>query len=158
MAIHKDERREGYVELPHEFIEKLEAHIVQDEKDRLTGMTIKSVHDLIAEHIKDEERLLMVDGMRMEAIERDLRPLLKMYYAIVGSASVGVMLMAIFVWIMVEKNTDIKDVQKSIQAHSIQINETLTILKIKIEQDNNRHRAIDAAATTGNHGHQSGKR
>ena len=117
------------------------------------GVTLESLHTLIAEHIKDEDRLLIVEGMRMEAIERDLRPLVKMYYAIVGSAFVSTALMGIFVWIMVEKNSDIREVQKSIQLHSLQINETLTILKMKITQDEERHRAIDAAASKSIHGH-----
>ena len=115
-------------------------------------ITLRDVHGLITEHIKDEERLLVVEGMRMEAIERDLRPILKMYYAIIGSSAVSVLLMSIFVWIMVEKNTDIKEVQKTLQAHSIQISETLTILKMKIMQDDDRHKAIDAATGLG-HGH-----
>ena len=144
------ERREGYVELPHAVVEEIRKHIA---KEDVTEATIKDVHDMVGEHIKDHERLIVVEGMRMEAIERDLRPLLKMYYAIVGSTAVGAMLMAIFVWIMVEKNADIKEIQKSIQAHSIQINETLTILKIKIESDDKRHGAVDAISRENNHGH-----
>ena len=113
---------------------------------------MRDVHGLITDHIKDEERLLIVEGMRMEAIERDLRPILKMYYAIIGSSAVSIALLGIFVWIMVEKNTDIKEVQKTLNAHSIQINETLIILKMKITQDDDRHKAIDAATGLG-HGH-----
>ena len=117
-------------------------------------ITLEDVHNLIVEHVKDEERLLLVEGMRMDAIERDLRPIIKMYYAIVGSSAVSVFLMSIFIWIMVEKNTDIRQVQKELQTHSIQINETLTILKIKIQQDDARHSAIDRSVDN-IHGHKN---
>tara|TARA_R110000822_G_scaffold21497_1_gene67950 strand:+ start:187 stop:555 length:369 start_codon:yes stop_codon:yes gene_type:complete len=61
-------------------------------------------------------------------------------------------ILSIFVWILLEKNGEFKEMQKSIVLHSIQINETLIILKSTIEKNDRRHGEIDAATGPG-YGH-----
>jgi len=59
---------------------------------------------------------------------------------------------SLFVWVLSEKNGEFKEMQKSIVSHSIQINETLIILKSNIEKNDKRHNEIDLV-TGSSHGH-----
>lgn len=63
-------------------------------------------------HIKEEEALFKAGDDRMKAIEEDLRPIRKMYWAVVGSATVGLMLLATVVFFYQADRNDFRDMQK----------------------------------------------
>lgn len=63
-------------------------------------------------HIKEEEALFRAGHERMEAIEADLRPIRKMYWAVVGSATVGAALLATIVFFYQSDRADFREMQK----------------------------------------------
>ena len=114
---------------------------------------------------QDEAREVLTDRIfkdgskRMDEIEKDLSMISGLVQTADGfikavriTAYVCGVFVALLGWVFIEKNNDIKTLQVQGNAHSIQINETLTILKLKITQDDERHKAIDAATGLG-HGH-----
>ena len=149
MAIHKDERREGYVELPHTFVEKLEDHIKAEEtRDSQT------------------EKIFKRGAERMDAIEKDLAVIsgivtkadgfiLAAQIATRVIIVVGAALIATLLWVAKEKNTEFLRMQDSIDTHSLQINETLVILRATINANDKRHNAIDSVTGPG-YGHANG--
>jgi hypothetical protein len=98
MTTHKEERREGYVELPHEFVERLTTHV--------------------------EEETTLFRGLKLAA------------YAVT-------LLMAIVAWVLNEKNSDIKAMQQVLNQHSVQINETLVVVKMMLEADRRQQDNLD---------------
>ena len=146
MAIHKDERREGYVEIPHSFVAEVQAHILKEEAR------------------EEQTAKIFIEGTkRMDAIEHDLNTIsgviskadgfiLAAQWTSKVVVLVGTALIVTIVWIAKEKNEQFIKVQERIEALSLQSNETLTVLKMKIVQDDKRHGEIDAAAGLG-HGH-----
>ena len=146
MAVHKDERREGYIEIPHEFVTEVQEHILKEEARE--EQTIK---------------VFLEGAKRMDAIEHDLSTISGVISKADGFilaaqwtskivAIVGTALIVTIMWIAKEKNDQFTKVQERIEALSIQSNETLIVLKMKINQDDKRHGEIDAAAGLG-HGH-----
>jgi len=73
-------------------------------------------------------------------------------HTLAWSSIVSAGILSIFVWVLLEKNGDFKEMQKSIVSHSIQINEMLIILKANIEKNDRRHGEIDASTGPG-YGH-----
>ena len=96
--VHKEERREGYVELPHDFVEDLTKHVAEE-----------------------------------DALFKSLRI----------AAAIFSTLLVVLTWIFIEKNNDIKAMQLTLNQHSIQINETLTVVKGMLELDKRQQTAID---------------
>lgn len=74
---------------------------------------------------------------RMAAIERDLQPIKKMYWAIVGSAGVGTLLLGLLTYVYISDKSDFKDVQRAIviQGEAIQ---KLMISQSNLEQSYHR--------------------
>ena len=131
-----------YVELPHEFVAKLEKHIAQEEAREILT-----------------DRIFKDGSQRMDEIERDLAAISGVVktadgfiQAVKVSSYVGGMFVALLTWVFVEKNNDIKTLQKLGNEHSVQISETIAILKADIAANDTRHKSIDAATGPG-HGH-----
>ena len=117
-------------------------------------------------HIKKEDGELAGIGEqlekgrgRMEAIEQELRSIagvVKMADGFLAAMKyVGVvasLLLSVFIWIMLEKNDDIKAMQLILNTHSVQIDKTIAMLEMTIQKTDERHRMIDAAEGP-NHGH-----
>ena len=53
----------------------------------------------LMEHMKAEDTKFCAGEERMDRIEEDLRPIKKMYWAVIGSASVGILLLAALIYI-----------------------------------------------------------
>ena len=149
MAVHKEERREGYIELPHNFVEKLEDHIKAGEAR--DGQT---------------EKIFKRGAERMDAIEKDLAVIsgivtkadgfiLATQIATKAIIIVGSALICLIIWVAKEKNTEFLRMQDSIDTHSLQINETLVILRATISANDKRHGAIDSVTGPG-YGHANG--
>ena len=98
---HKEERRDGYIEMPHTFVEKINKHM-----DREEGVML---------------------GMK-----------------IVGS--IFAVLIAVLVWVLIEKNNDIKAVQQTIVQHTVQNAEMIQIVKGIIETNARQQTEIDTVA------------
>jgi hypothetical protein len=99
------EKRQGYVELPLSFVDKINDHVSQENG--------------------------FIRGMKVFAF-------------------VGTMLIALLCWVFVQKNDDIKtmngdikNMQTILNAHSIQINETLTILKNEMDVNRRQQDRIE---------------
>jgi hypothetical protein len=95
---HIEERREGYIEMPHTFVDKLH------------------------EHIAEEEALFKV-------------------VKLVGW--IGTLFIALAAWILLEKNNDIKAMQLTLNQHSVQIEKTLTMMQIMLDNDKRQQMMID---------------
>lgn len=142
MAGPKEERREGYIELPHDFVSKLETH-----------MALEEAREVLT------DRIFKDGSKRMDEIEKDVSMISALVQTADGfvkavriTAYVCGVFVALLGWVFVEKNNDIKTLQVQGNAHTMQINETLTVLKLKITQDDDRNKAIDATGGLG-HGH-----
>lgn len=111
--MHKDERREGYAEISGEFFDKL------------------------AEHMVEEDAKFEAGALRMERIETDLRPIKNMYWAIVGSAAIGTLLLGLLIYIYATDKNDFKEVQRAIiiQGEAIQ---KLMVSQSNLEQSYHR--------------------
>ena len=148
MAVHKEERREGYIELPYTFIEKLEDHIQKEEvRDQKT------------------EEIFKQGTERMDAIEHDLAiisGIVKKADGFIAATRiatnvigvVGLALISTLIWIAKEKNAEFLKVQDNIDAHTVEIVKILDVLEAKIKSDDKRHDRVDAAlgATNGHVG------
>lgn len=62
-------------------------------------------------HVRQEEALFRAGDARMAAIEADLRPIRKMYWAVVGSAVVGTLLLATVVFFYKSDREDFRHMQ-----------------------------------------------
>lgn len=96
--VHKEERREGYMEMPKDFMLRVNAH-VEAENGMFRTMRIVS--------------------------------------------SIFAALLAVSVWVFLEKNSDIKAMQQTLNEHSIQISKTLTILESQVEMNKAQQVRID---------------
>ena len=134
MNTHKEERREGYVEIPQEVVAEIRTHIQEEDKRDAQW-----------------ESMFERGTKRMDEIETDLKAIggiVAPLQGFVNTMKVASVLLAAFItlltWVFVEKNADIKEMQKSLNVHSTQINETLTVLKLHMAQNAKEHDAMDA--------------
>jgi hypothetical protein len=65
-------------------------------------------------HMTDEDTKFLEGRARMDRIEEDLRPIKKMYWAVVGSAGIGTLMLMLLLYIYAADKAEFKDVQKAI--------------------------------------------
>jgi hypothetical protein len=138
--IHKEERREGYAEVPHAFITEVKQHIVKEEE--------RQRHEERRE--KEMTEALQEGSRRMKAIETDLAVISGVVSTASGfikatklvSTVLGALIL-LFAWIMLEKNQDIKEMQVTLNKHTVQNTEMLALLKYVMESDARQTAIID---------------
>lgn len=95
-------------------------------------------------HMTSEENKFLEGSARMDRIEKDLQPIKKMYWAIVGSAGVGAgvgaLLLCLLTYVYIADKSEFKEVQKAIL---IQGNAIERLLSVQQSMDNSHRRDID---------------
>ena len=80
----------------------------------------------------------MVEKLKTHIIEEDA-----LFKSLRIAAAIFSTLLVVLTWIFVEKNNDIKAMQLILNQHSIQINETLVVVKSMLEADRRQQAGID---------------
>lgn len=88
-------------------------------------------------HMTDENEKFREGTERMDRIEKDLQPIKKMYWAVVGSAGIGTLLLCVLLYIYASDKAEFKDVQKAILLQGAAI-ERLLISQSMMEQNYRR--------------------
>ena len=96
------ERREGYVEMPHAFVEQIQGHVVKE-----------------------------------EAFWKNFKIFARFYTALFSTV------LALVVWILLERNSEFKEMQKTIVVHTVQNAETLQLIKGIVEMNAKQQDQID---------------
>lgn len=113
------------------------------ERRQLVGLT-QQERDRLMNHLaleearqKAEDEKFKLGDQRMAAIEEDLKPLKKMYWAVVGCGAVGTALFALLIWVYLEDRSGMKEMQAAIlkQGSAIQ---SLLSSHAELERDTRR--------------------
>lgn len=101
------------------------AESAQPVNDRICAMTMQGLSEeeknrlirhmaLEEEREKAQEAKFVIGERRMDAIEKDLRPLRALYYAVAGSGVVAAMLLSALLYIYGADKADLKEMQQAI--------------------------------------------
>jgi len=132
------ERRAGYVEITPEMLQRLNHHMdIEEKRDAANEQAITAAQEKISDI---EEDLHQIAGIVKPVAA--FASMSKIFGVVAGA------FLALFTWVILDKNNDIKSVQSLLQDHSIQINRTLVIIENEVknrESDMNRvQRALDS--------------
>lgn len=89
------------------------------------SVTLESINDTLTAHITSEEETFERGEKRMDDIERDLQPLQKMYYAIIGSGTVASILIGVLVFIYMSDRSEMKTMSQAIHTQGMAIERLL---------------------------------
>lgn len=94
---------------------------------------------------------LFRDGKsRMDDIEKDLNAISKVVATVNGfllsmkfTIGIAAAFLGLFGWVLLEKNSDIKEIQKTLMEHTIQNTEMLTLLKGEMRKNEEQQKRIE---------------
>lgn len=89
---------------------------------------------MLTEHIQNEEDAFDRGEKRMAQIEADLQPIRRMYYAVIGSAGIGTLLLVSLVFIYQNDRTEIRNTQDALYRQGVAI-ERLLVSHAELEKD-----------------------
>ena len=84
-----------------------------------------------AKHSPEERRsgYVALSTEFINELEKHMREENTLFRSIRMAASVGAILIGVLTWIFIEKNSDIKEMQQTLNSHSVSIAKTLAILE-----------------------------
>ena len=90
------------------------------------GSTDKNrFYDALYSHMRVEEAMFRANSDRMAAIETDLRPIRRMYWAVIGSGGIATLLLATLVYIYAGDQADSKSMQQTLYIQGTAIEKLL---------------------------------
>jgi hypothetical protein len=115
------------IHLQHDYPEERRRHWPTMRDDPEFWLELKN-------HMAREEDRLKEGETRMDRIEEDLRPIKKMYYALIGSSAIGGFLLMTLLYIYSQDKGDLKDMQQILYRQGTAI-EKLLQAHVELEKD-----------------------
>lgn len=107
-------------------------------------VTPETLHALLTSHISDEEDMFRRGEERMRAIEGELAPLKKMYWAVIGSAGVGSILLTLLVSFYAADRSEMKELSKAVLAQGLVLERIVTEIGNMKRIDDEGRKAIES--------------
>lgn len=129
LAKHVVERREGYVEMPLEFVRKLDSHIELEDEREQKWNTLLQQGEQRMDAIEKQLGNIASAVQKTEGAFEALKPLAKVITLLLT------LLVALGGWIAKEKNSDMRAMQTTLMEHSAHFSRTIALIEGLAESD-----------------------
>ena len=126
---HAVERREGYVEMPHEFVTRLEIHMEQEDARNLQWKGLLDQGEARMDAIEKQLGNIAAAVTKTEGAFEALKPLARVITILLT------LLVGLGGWIAKEKNSDMRLMQATLVEHSSHFSRTIALVEGLAESD-----------------------